>query len=84
YITGKVEIYDANVKEVLLDKDANMILLKNDGSREVLFDANDSSIMNNKMIVSVHDDSVIAIYIDKTSTLFQVNVYNRNTKTLES
>ncbi|MGV6830578.1 MAG: hypothetical protein ACWA5P_03325, partial [bacterium] len=84
YIRGKVKIYDANVREVLLDKDTNMVLLKNDGSKEILFDANDSTVTYNKMIVTVYDDSVIAIYIDKTKKLFQVNVYNRNTKTLES
>jgi len=80
---NKVHIYDDSIKEVLLDKNKNLILLKKDKTAEKLFPIIDQSTYR-EMAVSVYPDAVIVAYVNKYirnyEKRYRVVVYNRKTK----
>ena len=83
YVSGDVNIYDHNVKEILLDASKKLILLKQDGTKENLFDVLDASNNDYKFTISIYGGKVITIYIDDTNK-FKTVVYNRITNEIES
>ena len=90
YLIGKVNIYDTSAKDLLLNKDKKIVLLNQDNSEEILFDAGDSysqKYHNSNYIgvsASIYKDSIIMVYAVGHNGKWKVTNFNRYTKDVTS
>ena len=89
YLAGNVDIYDSSVKEVLLDENYNIVLLKEDNSKEMLFDIRDSVDANRSyqrvsMTLAVYSNQIIMAYEERDTNKYKIITYNRDTKQISS
>ncbi|HHH51484.1 MAG TPA: hypothetical protein ENK76_03855 [Campylobacterales bacterium] len=86
YLRGDIKIYDSNVKEMYIDNDEKLFLLKSDNSKEQLFHLDDSDIANSgkgqqRIEAAVYQDRVMVVHeLAPNSQQYKVVIYNRQTK----